>query len=140
MTHPDVIATAAHSASAVAVGAAASAISSMIVGPGGQVEAIEIWVGVLAAFASALNSKSSSPSYSLAYVIGTLSHVGLSLLIGLASSRLIPPWFEQLQQVPSWAIVAAVTGTSHQWMPAIGPALDAVTVRISGRTGDPPNA
>lgn len=137
MPQPDVIATAAQSASAVAVSVAASAIGQMVVGPANQIEMIEIWVGVIAAFASAFNSRAHSPSYTQAYVIGALSHVVLALVAGLAASRLAPAWFEQLREAPSWSIVAAVSGLSHYWMPAIGPALDAVTVRIAGRPGEP---
>lgn len=137
MSQSDVIATAAQSASAVAVSVAASAIGQMMVGPTHQIEAFEIWVGVIAAFASAFNSRSHAPSYTLSYVFGALSHVVLALVAGLAASRLFPAWSDQLRAAPSWSIVAAVSGLSHYWMPAIGPALDAVTARISGRPGEP---
>jgi hypothetical protein len=141
MPQPDIIATAAQSASAVVVGAAASMVSAQISGGPVQIESIEIWVGVIAAFASAMHRPRNLPSYTAAYVVGTLAHIGLALLSGLAASRLLPPWFAPLQQSPSWAIVAVVTGMSHNWMPAIGPALDALTTRIAGggniSTGEP---
>lgn len=140
MPQPDIIATVAQSASAVVVGAAASMVSAQISGGPVQIEAFEIWVGVIAALASAMHRPSNSPSYTMSYVVGTLAHIGLALLSGLAASRLLPPWSAPLQQSPSWAIVAAVTGLSHYWMPAIGPALDALTTRIAGgrsATGEP---
>lgn len=132
MPQPDIIATVAQSASAVVVGAAASVVSAQINGGSAQIEAIEIWVGVIAALASSMHRPQNAPAYTGAYVVGTLAHIGLALLSGLAASRLLPPWFSPLQQSPTWAIVAAVTGMSHHWMPAIGPALDAMTTRISG--------